>query len=122
MRKLRILIVDDSAEDTKLASGYLTKAGHSVLTADNGVDGMRVAKREQPDLILMDLVMPELNGFQVTRQLSSDEATRDIPIIVVSGKNQEMDRVWAMRQGARAYLTKRLEQNTLFRTINEVMA
>lgn len=122
MRKLKVLVVDDSPEDTKLAKALLEKAGHGVLTAVNGVEGVAVAQKERPDLILMDVVMPELNGFQATRQLTRGADTSNIPVIVVSGKDQETDKAWAMRQGARAYLTKTLEHKTLFETINRVMA
>jgi twitching motility two-component system response regulator PilH len=122
MRKLKVLVVDDSPEDIKLATALLEKAGHGVLTAANGVEGVAVAQKEKPDLILMDVVMPELNGFQATRQLSKNAGTSNIPVIVVSGKDEETDKAWAMRQGARAYLTKALEPKTLLETINRVMA
>jgi twitching motility two-component system response regulator PilH len=122
MRKLKVLVVDDSPEDVKRASTMLQKAGHEVLTATNGIAGVALAEKEQPDLILMDVVMPELNGFQATRQLSKGASTSNIPVIVVSGKDQETDKAWAMRQGAKAYLTKLLEQKALFDAIDRVMA
>lgn len=122
MQKLRVLVVDDSALDVKRVSVLLNKAGHQVLVASNGVEGVETARKERPDLILMDVVMPELNGFQATRQLTKDVSTKDIPVIVVSGKDQETDKLWAIRQGARAYLTKVVEQKTLFDTIDQVMA
>jgi twitching motility two-component system response regulator PilH len=122
MRKLRVLVVDDSPEDVKRAATLLKNAGHDVLTAINGAQGIAMAEAEQPDLILMDVVMPELNGFQATRQLSKGAHTSKIPIIVVSGKDQETDKAWAARQGAKAYLTKGLEQKTLLEAIERVMA
>src|SRR5690349_18825937 len=122
MKKLKVLVVDDSPEDTKLAAALLEKAGYGVLTAVNGVEGVAVAQKELPDLILMDVVMPELNGFQATRQLTKGASTSNIPVIVVSGKNEETDKAWALRQGARAYLTKVLERKTLLETIDRVMA
>jgi twitching motility two-component system response regulator PilH len=122
MRKLRVLVVDDSPEDVKKASVLLEKGGHSVLTAANGLEAVAVAEKEHPDVILMDIVMPELNGFQATRQLSKNPSTSTIPVIMVSGKDQETDKAWAMRQGAKAYLTKFLEQSSLFATLEKVMA
>lgn len=122
MRKLRVLIVDDSREDVKRASAFLQQAGHEVLVASDGAEGVALARNELPDLILMDVVMPGLNGFQATRQLSNDTATRHIPVIVVSGKDQETDKVWALRQGARAYLTKMIQKESLFDAIGKVVA
>lgn len=122
MKKLRVLIVDDSREDVKKASAFLEQAGHEVLVASDGIEGVEMARNELPDLILMDVVMPRLNGFQATRQLCGDAATRHIPVIVVSGKDQETDRVWALRQGAKAYITKALRKDTLFDTIGKVVA
>ncbi len=121
MKKLKVLIVDDSAADTRQAATLLENAGHKVIAATNGYDGMSMARSEMPDLILMDIVMPGINGFQATRQLTSDFATRNIPVIVVSGKDQDADKVWAMRQGARGYLIKNVEKATLLGAIAEVM-
>ncbi|MDT8397065.1 MAG: response regulator [Pseudomonadales bacterium] len=122
MKKLKVLIVDDSAEDTRKAALLLKNAGHAVIVASNGMEGVAMAKQQLPDLILMDIVMPGLNGFQATRQLSHDEVTRNIPVIVVSGKDQETDKVWAMRQGAKAYLTKTIEKKILLDTIGDLMS
>lgn len=120
-RKLRVLVVDDFRDDAEHVALLLRKAGHDVITVDNGEQGIVVARRERPDLILMDVVMPGMNGFQATRQLCRDEQTRGIPIIMVSGKDQETDRVWGLRQGARAYLTKKVDRQNLMTTIGEVM-
>jgi twitching motility two-component system response regulator PilH len=120
-KKLKVLIVDDSADDTRQATALLENAGHQVIAATNGYDGMSMARREMPDLILMDIVMPGINGFQATRQLTSDVATRNIPVIVISGKDQDADKVWAMRQGARGYLIKNIEKAALLGAIAEVM-
>lgn len=122
MKKLKVLIVDDSREDAKRAADFLGKAGHEIIFAQDGAEGVEAARRFLPDLILMDVVMPGMNGFQATRQLCGDAATRHIPVIVVSGKDQETDKVWALRQGARAYITKIVQRDTLFKTIETVMA
>jgi twitching motility two-component system response regulator PilH len=89
------------------------KLGHEAISAEDGVIGVAMCKAEQPDLVLMDVVMPNLNGFQATRALSRDETTQHIPIILVTTKDQETDRVWGMRQGAKAYLTKPFNENEL---------
>jgi twitching motility two-component system response regulator PilH len=113
----RILIVDDSPTETYRFREILEKNGHQVLEASNGADGVAVARAEQPDLVLMDVVMPGLNGFQATRQLSKGEDTAHIPIVIVTTKDQETDRVWGKRQGARDYLTKPIDETLLLQTI-----
>ena len=102
----RILIVDDSPSQLMGIQRIVEKLGHQTLTAEDGAAGVEVAKEHLPDLILMDVVMPNLNGFQATRTLSRESTTRDIPVVLVTTKDQDTDRMWGMRQGARAYLTK----------------
>ncbi|WP_075186250.1 twitching motility response regulator PilH [Teredinibacter haidensis] len=116
----KVLIVDDSPTETYKLTGMLEKNGHAVITAINGEDGVATAKAELPDLILMDIVMPGLNGFQATRQLSKAPETTHIPVIIVTTKDQETDRVWGMRQGAKAYLTKPIDEKELLATIAKV--
>jgi twitching motility two-component system response regulator PilH len=118
----QILIVDDSPTELHVLKGMLEKNGHQVITAGNGEEGVQAAKDNHPDLILMDVVMPGLNGFQATRQLSRDTLTRDIPIIIVSTKSQETDRVWGMRQGARDYLTKPVAEADLMAKVSALLA
>jgi twitching motility two-component system response regulator PilH len=118
----RVLIVDDSPTETHKISSILDKHGHEVLTAESGEEGVIAAKQHLPDVILMDIVMPGLNGFQATRQLSKNESTSHIPVIIVTTKDLESDRLWGMRQGAKGYLTKPVEDSTLLKTINEVLA
>jgi len=117
----RILIVDDSPSQIEALRRILQKLGHEVITAEHGVQGIEVAKRELPDLILMDVVMPNLNGFQATRQISKDPKTSHIPVILVTTKDQETDKVWGMRQGAKAYVTKPVVEAALLQTINELL-
>jgi len=113
----KILIVDDSPTETYKLTGMLEKNGHSVITAGNGEEGVATAKVELPDLVLMDIVMPGLNGFQATRQLSKAPQTTHIPVVIVTTKDQETDRVWGMRQGAKAYLTKPIDEKQLIATL-----
>jgi twitching motility two-component system response regulator PilH len=101
-----ILIVDDSPTEVHVLKTILEKNGFQASAANNAEEGISKAKSEKPDLILMDVVMPGLNGFQATRQLTKDPATAGIPVIIVTTKDQQTDKVWGMRQGAKDYLTK----------------
>jgi twitching motility two-component system response regulator PilH len=117
----RILIVDDSPSQLVGMRRTIEKLGHQVVTAEDGAAGVETAKRELPDLILMDVVMPNLNGFQATRTIAKDPKTSHIPIILVTTKDQDTDRVWGLRQGAKAYVTKPIDEAELTRTINEYL-
>lgn len=117
----RILIVDDSPSQLVGLTRVVEKLGHTVITAEDGAAGVEAAKRDLPDLILMDVVMPNLNGFQATRTISRDEKTSHIPIILVTTKDQETDRVWGMRQGAKAYVTKPIDEAALAETIGQYL-
>ena len=117
----RILIVDDSPTEMYKLTGMLEKHGHEVLKAENGADGVALARLEKPDLVLMDIVMPGLNGFQATRQLTKDPETGNIPVIVVTTKDQETDMVWAQRQGAKGYLTKPVDEEQLILKVKQIL-
>ena len=117
----RILVVDDSPSQLFGMQKIIEKIGHEVLTATNGEEGVRTAKEQIPDLILMDVVMPELNGFQATRKISRDERTSHIPIIMVTTKNLQTDKVWGMRQGAKDYLVKPVAEKALVAAIKEYL-
>ncbi len=117
-----ILIVDDSPTETHVIRTELEKAGFEVLTAAEGETGLKVARESHPDAVIMDVVMPGVNGFQATRQLRRDPDTASIPVIMVTSKDQPTDRVWGMRQGAVAYLTKPVSGNDLVAKIREVLA
>ena len=115
----RILIVDDSPSQLYNLQKIVEKLGHDTITAEDGAEGVELARSEQPDLILMDVVMPNLNGFQATRTISRDDSTSHIPIILVTTKDQETDRVWGMRQGAKGYVTKPISEKALISVIRE---
>jgi len=117
----RVLIVDDSPTEMYKLTGMLEKHGHQVLKAENGADGVALARQEKPDAVLMDIVMPGMNGFQATRQLSKDDVTKGIPVIIVTTKDQETDKVWGQRQGASDYLTKPVDEDTLIQVLNKVL-
>ena len=115
----RILIVDDSPSQLMGIRRIVEKLGHEALTAEDGAAGVEVAKRELPDLVLMDVVMPNLNGFQATRSITREPTTSHIPVILVTTKDQDTDRVWGMRQGAKAYITKPFGEGELADIIQE---
>lgn len=117
----RVLIVDDSPTETHKMTAILGKHGHEVITAESGEDGVAKAKETLPDVVLMDIVMPGLNGFQATRQLSRHDTTSHIPVIIVTTKDQETDRLWGQRQGAKGYLTKPVDDNALMAAITDVL-
>lgn len=118
----RVLIVDDSPTETFTLKSMLEAKGFEVLTAENGADGVALAREELPDVVLMDIVMPGLNGFQATRQLTKDDKTAHIPVIIVTTKDQETDKVWGQRQGAKGYLVKPVTEDVLAQTIQNVMS
>jgi twitching motility two-component system response regulator PilH len=117
----RVLIVDDSPSQLIGLQRIVEKMGHTVITAEDGAAGVEAAKRELPDLILMDVVMPNLNGFQATRQISKEPATSHIPVVLVTTKDQETDKVWGMRQGAKAYVTKPVNEAQLIQTLKDIL-
>jgi twitching motility two-component system response regulator PilH len=106
MAMTRIMVVDDSPTDLAFMGNLLKKNGYDVILANGGEAAIQRAAMLQPDLILMDLVMPGVNGFQATRVIAGAETTKHIPIIICTSKNQETDRIWGMRQGAKAYVSK----------------
>ena len=114
----KILVVDDSTTELMNLTDRLGKNGFSVKAAENAEDAFRRLAEEKPDLILMDVVMPGQNGFQLTRAITRDPLYSDIPIIMCTSKNQETDRVWGMRQGARDYITKPVKAEELMGKIN----
>jgi twitching motility two-component system response regulator PilH len=117
----RILIVDDSPSQLLGIKRIVEKLGHETLTAEDGAAGVEAAKREKPDLILMDVVMPNLNGFQATRTITKDTETAGIPIVLVTTKDQETDKVWGIRQGAKAYVTKPIKEEELVAVLKELL-
>ena len=113
----KILIVDDSPTERFAMTDLLSKQGYQIVTAENGEQGVATAKAELPDLILMDVVMPGLNGYQATRTLSREETTKHIPIILCTSKGEETDKIWGMRQGALDYLVKPVDHAALLAKI-----
>ena len=113
----KILLVDDSKTELHVLSELLTKKGYQVRTAENGEEALRRLQEDKPDLILMDVVMPGQNGFQLTRAITRDPQYATVPVIICTSKNQETDRVWGMRQGAKDYVVKPVNPEELLSKI-----
>ena len=113
----KILLVDDSKTELHHLTDLLSKRGYAVRTAENGEDAMRRLSEDKPDLILMDVVMPGQNGFQLTRSITRDPRFADVPVIMCTSKGLETDKVWGMRQGARDYVVKPVDADELIAKI-----
>lgn len=116
-----VLVVDDSRTIVHALQMLLVRAGYSTMPAYDGVQAVELAKRHMPDMILMDIVMPNMNGFEATRTLKADPHTRHIPIIIISGTDQISDRMWGTRLGARAFLSKPINKDELLAKISALM-
>ena len=116
-----ILIVDDSPTEVHVFKTMLEKNGHTVSVAVTGEEGIELAKEIVPDLVLMDIVMPGINGFQATRQLATNDITANIPVIIVTTKDQETDKVWGIRQGAKDYIVKPVKEKDLIDRVNSAL-
>lgn len=117
----RILLIEDSPTETAVMVQLLERNGHQVTASGSAEDGIAVCKRDKPDLVLMDVILPGMNGFQATRALTRDGETSHIPVIIVSTKGLETDRVWGMRQGAKDYITKPPRESELIARINALI-
>ena len=116
----KILVVDDSPTERHLLANILTKGGYQVGVAACGEEALKITKEVMPDLILMDIVMPGLNGFQATRMISKDKATQHIPVIICSSKGLETDKIWGLRQGAKDYIIKPIIADELLQKISKL--
>lgn len=118
---MRILIVDDSQTETQSFKDLLSPLEHEIMEASGGAQAVALVRDAQPDVVLMDIIMPGLNGFQATRQITKDPANKNVKIILVSSKDQATDRIWGEKQGAKGYLVKPINQQQLIDAINQVM-
>ena len=114
----KILIVDDAPTDRQQLEIIVTEAGHQVLLAESGEQALLRAKNDMPDLILMDVNMPDMDGFATTRRLKADALTKDIPIVFVSSKNQKADMAWGQMLGAKGYLAKPYTREQILAQVN----
>ena len=117
-----ILIIDDSPTDVRVFTTLLEKNGHRVSSATSAEEGIAAAKRERPDLVIMDVIMPGMNGFQATHTLSRDADTSAIPILIITTKSMETDRVWGLRQGAKDFMVKPVAESELLGRIQKLIA
>ena len=117
-----VMIVDDSPTEVHVMKAALEKHGFETVSAADGSECLELARQVRPDLILMDVVMPGVNGFQATRTLSRDPATQGIPIVMISTKSQETDKIWGLRQGAVDFLVKPVSADALVRKAQEVLS
>ena len=121
MAKVKVMVVDDSPTDLTLMSGPFLSKGYDLITATNGEDALKKAESEHPDLIVLDVIMPKLNGFKVCRQIKSSPELKDIKVILLSGKNQESDKFWGQKQGADLYLTKPFTGDHLLKAASQLL-
>lgn len=117
----KVLIVDDSKVERQILKQITTSLGFEVFEEENAVNGIQKAEEVRPDLILMDVVMPGMNGFQATRQMSMNENLKNIPVIMCTSKNQPTDKIWGQRQGAKAYVVKPINEEELVNEIKKLL-
>lgn len=117
-----ILIIDDSPTDVRVFTTLLERAGYQVVAVGSAEEGIERARAELPNLIIMDVIMPGMNGFQATRTLTRDPITSAVPIVMITTKSMETDRVWGLRQGARAFITKPVNEKELLACINDLLS
>lgn len=118
----KILIVDDSPAFRASIRSIVEALGHTTILAENGEQAISIATSRQPDAILMDVVMPQMNGYQATRHISKAKETAHIPVVLVTSRGQETDKVWGFRQGARAYVSKPFSEAELKQALDSVLA
>ncbi|MDM8523345.1 response regulator [Desulfococcaceae bacterium HSG8] len=121
MSKTKILVADDSPTHLRLTSGPLLDQGYEVVTATDGEEALRKAESEKPDLAVLDVVMPKLNGFKVCRQIKSSPELKDIKVILCTSKNQESDKFWGEKQGADAYVVKPFDDQELLDAVAKLL-
>ena len=117
-----ILIIDDSPTDVRVFTTLLERAGHQVAAVSTAEEGIERVRAALPDLVIMDVIMPGMNGFQATRTLTRDPKTQNVPVVMITTKSMETDRVWGMRQGARAFITKPVNEKELLACINDLLS
>jgi twitching motility two-component system response regulator PilH len=117
----KVLVVEDSAPQREMISDLLRKSGLAVAIAMDGVEAMEQVQSDQPDLVILDIIMPRMNGFEVCRQLKSDPKTQNVPVVICSSKNEDFDRYWGMKQGADAYIAKPFQARELIGTIKQLL-
>jgi twitching motility two-component system response regulator PilH len=118
----KVLIVDDSAVERHILKEIISNLGFNIIEAENGETGVKMAIEHRPDLILMDVVMPGINGFQATHQITTNDLLKNVPVIMCTSKSQETDKIWGTRKGAKAYVTKPVNKEILLTEISKLLA
>jgi twitching motility two-component system response regulator PilH len=116
-----VLVVEDSAPQREMISELLAKSGMSVAVATDGVEALEQVKALQPDIVVLDIVMPRKNGYEVCREIKSDPSTQHVPVIICSSKGEDFDKYWGMKQGADAYIVKPFQPKELVGTIKQLL-
>ncbi len=116
-----ILVVDDSITDQQIVTGVLMRAGYTIVTAANEQEAQNSLAGRKPDLIVLDIVLPDRSGFELCRDLKDDANTKNIPVVIYSSKGSKMDKYWGMQQGADAYLAKPVDPNELIQTVRKLI-
>lgn len=118
---VKILVVEDSPSERELITSYLRRAGYVVVSADDAKSALAKTVEDKPDVVITDIVMPGMNGLELCRSLKKNPATKDLPIVVCTSKNQELDRMWGMKQGVDVYLTKPFTQEEILTAVRSVV-
>jgi twitching motility two-component system response regulator PilH len=117
----KVLVVDDSITQRQLMSNALADLGLTVLIATDGIEALEQIESTQPDIVVLDIVMPRMNGYEVCRTIKSNPTTQHVPVVICSSKSEEFDRYWGMKQGADAYLTKPIQPKQLLVTVRQLL-
>ena len=117
----RILLVEDSPTQAYVTTKVLERNGYEVIVAGTGEDGIAFAKDKFPDLVIMDIIMPGGNGYHATRKIANNEGTENIPVVMLTSKDQVTDKLWALRQGAMGYLVKPVQEKELLDTVDNLL-
>jgi len=118
----KILVIEDAKTESLVMNKILKSVGHTVINAENGTDGLSLTEKEQPDLVLSDIVMPEMDGFQVCRKIKRSPSTKHIPVILISSKSEETDKFWGLKQGACDYLNKPFSEEDLVASVGTALS
>lgn len=115
-----VLVVDDAPSELELMCGYLREAGYLVVSTDNAKDALQKAETQKPDIVVTDVVMPDMSGFELCRSLKKNETTQQLPVVICTSKNQDLDKLWGRKQGADAYITKPFTREELVKAVQSV--
>lgn len=117
----KVLVVEDSVAQQQMISDLLKKSGLTVLVANNGVEALGFIQKDHPDIVVLDIIMPQMNGYELCRRLKADPETQNLPVVMCSSKGEEFDRYWGMKQGADAYIAKPFQPTELIGTVKQLL-